>query len=314
MPCVFLSHSSFDKALARRIADDLRRAEIEVWFDEWNIVAGESIPAKIQEGLQRADFLAIVLSRHSVQSGWVAKEWETQIWREAQRKRVSIIPVLADDCPIPTLLQHKKHADFSQDYRRGLQDLLTAIRRLSGPAAAPPLVEPRYLTHHNFLCYAADGAEIALHLYERCQQAGIGVWLDQRDVLESGPPWEQQALEALQTCHALLLVLTRQSAADCAECAREWKRALSYKKPILVLEAQPDLDLPFELEGRQRISLFGSEEKALETLRQRLDWLDTPTGRLHSLKERLGDAQRALRRSRRGRQTRAAPVRRPGRC
>lgn len=50
----FLSHSSKDKAVVRDVAERLRGDGVEVWFDEWEIKAGDSIPAKIEEGLERS--------------------------------------------------------------------------------------------------------------------------------------------------------------------------------------------------------------------------------------------------------------------
>jgi hypothetical protein len=55
---VFLSHSSKDKAIARDVAERLRRDGLRVWFDEWVLRAGDSIPAKIEEGLEHSRVLA----------------------------------------------------------------------------------------------------------------------------------------------------------------------------------------------------------------------------------------------------------------
>ncbi len=49
---VFLSHSSKDKKVVRAVAERLRADGLRVWFDEWEIKAGDSIPAKIKKGLE----------------------------------------------------------------------------------------------------------------------------------------------------------------------------------------------------------------------------------------------------------------------
>ena len=52
-PCdVFLSHSAKDKAVVRAVAERLRKDGLKVWFDEWVIEPDDSIPAKIEEGLE----------------------------------------------------------------------------------------------------------------------------------------------------------------------------------------------------------------------------------------------------------------------
>ena len=47
---VFLSHSAKDKAVVRPLAERLRKVGLKVWFDEWVLKPGDSIPAKIEEG------------------------------------------------------------------------------------------------------------------------------------------------------------------------------------------------------------------------------------------------------------------------
>lgn len=56
---VFLSHNKADKAVARKVGAHLILSNIDVWFDDWEIQAGDSIPGKLNEGL--ADFDAFVL-------------------------------------------------------------------------------------------------------------------------------------------------------------------------------------------------------------------------------------------------------------
>jgi len=51
---VFLSHSSADKPVVRTVAERLRADGLNVWFDDWEIKPGDSIPAKIEEGLEHS--------------------------------------------------------------------------------------------------------------------------------------------------------------------------------------------------------------------------------------------------------------------
>jgi len=51
---VFLSHSSKDKIVVRGLAGQLRADGLRVWLDEWEIKLGDSIPAKIEEGLEHS--------------------------------------------------------------------------------------------------------------------------------------------------------------------------------------------------------------------------------------------------------------------
>jgi hypothetical protein len=53
---VFLSHSSEDKVVVRAVAERLRKDGLKVWFDAWVIKPGDSIPAKVEEGLEHLRF------------------------------------------------------------------------------------------------------------------------------------------------------------------------------------------------------------------------------------------------------------------
>lgn len=79
---VFLSHSSKDKAVVRLIAERLRTDGLRVWFDEWEIKAGDSIPAKTEEGLEHSRVLVLCLSDNAFGSDWGRLEGETLRFRE----------------------------------------------------------------------------------------------------------------------------------------------------------------------------------------------------------------------------------------
>ena len=67
---VFLSHSSKDKPVVRKVAERLRKDGLSVWFDEWEIKPGASIPAKIEEGLEQSRVLVLCMSANAFGSDW----------------------------------------------------------------------------------------------------------------------------------------------------------------------------------------------------------------------------------------------------
>lgn len=125
---VFISHSSKDKPLAISISVDIANQGHVPWLDEWQIVAGESIPVKIGEGLEDSDYVLVLMSKASMESGWVEAEWMTRYWDEVSDRKVRVIPVLLEDCGIPILLRGKKYADFRSDYSHGVEEVLRAVR------------------------------------------------------------------------------------------------------------------------------------------------------------------------------------------
>lgn len=128
MAKVFISYSSKDKALVSRLAKSLQDLRHNVWLDEWKIRVGDSIVSKISSGLENADFVAVVLSKNSTASAWVEQEWQTKYWDEVNKRKILVLPILLDDCEIPTLLKTKKYADFRVNYESGLVELSLSLQ------------------------------------------------------------------------------------------------------------------------------------------------------------------------------------------
>jgi hypothetical protein len=126
-PRVFLSHSSADKPFVSRLAVDLRSNNVPVWYDRWELKVGDSLLKRIDEGITESSFLAVVLSANSVKSAWVEKELNAAISRELNEKRVVVLPLVIDNCSIPTFLREKVYADFRTSYDAGLRALLDRI-------------------------------------------------------------------------------------------------------------------------------------------------------------------------------------------
>jgi hypothetical protein len=73
----------------------------------------------------------VILSKHSIDSKWVEREWEAKYWDEVQSGEVKVIPVLLEECDIPQLLKTKKYANFVSDYANGLDEILLVLNRIS---------------------------------------------------------------------------------------------------------------------------------------------------------------------------------------
>jgi len=126
-PRVFLSHSSADKAFVARLAADLNGRNVPVWFDQWELKVGDSLSEKIAAGIGGSGWLAVVLSKSSVQSAWVQKELNAAQAQELQSKSVFVLPLILDDCQIPLFLLDKVYADFRNSYESGLDALLNRV-------------------------------------------------------------------------------------------------------------------------------------------------------------------------------------------
>lgn len=97
---VFLSHSSKDKETGREVAKRLRADGLRVWFDEWVLAPGDSIPAKIEHGLERSRVLVLCMSANAFGSDWSQLEAGTFRFRDPLNKDRRFIPLRLDDAPI----------------------------------------------------------------------------------------------------------------------------------------------------------------------------------------------------------------------
>lgn len=127
----FLSHSSNDKHFARRLAEDLRKENFEIFLDEWNIDIGESIVGRINDALERMQGLIIILSNNSINSEWVKKELSSALMKKLSNNTITIIPVLKENCKIPIIIQDYKYANFINNYHIGLSQLINYLRKNS---------------------------------------------------------------------------------------------------------------------------------------------------------------------------------------
>jgi predicted aspartyl protease len=128
----FLSHNSKDKVFVRRLASDLDRNGVDVWFDEWRIKPGESISGSIAEGLKKYNNFVLIMTPNCMTSKWVARELSVAIYRfnskqKKGQKGTKIVPALAKECSIPLWLSDIKYVDFRRCYRKAFKELLDAL-------------------------------------------------------------------------------------------------------------------------------------------------------------------------------------------
>ena len=140
MSKLFISHSSKDKVFVKKLGEDLMAHGYDVWLDEWEIKVGDCIISKIEKGLEESKYIVLCMSKSAVESGWVDKEWKAKYWDEVKTKKISVLPILLEDCAVPELLKTKKYADFSNNYSVGIIELTNALSPiLRGDSSEPNL-------------------------------------------------------------------------------------------------------------------------------------------------------------------------------
>jgi serine/threonine protein kinase len=91
---VFISHASEDKlTVALPIAKELQRAGLSVWLDSHELTLGDSLRAKIDEGLANSRFGAVILSEAFFAKDWPQRELNALVALESTSRKV-LLPVL----------------------------------------------------------------------------------------------------------------------------------------------------------------------------------------------------------------------------
>ncbi len=121
---VFLSHSSKDKDVVRALAERLRDDGVRVWFDEWEIQPGDSIPAKVNEGLAKSRVLFLFLSGNATGSDYVQMEHGSFLFRDPLNRNRRFIPVRLDDADIPVALAQFLYVDWQNRQEQAYEQLL----------------------------------------------------------------------------------------------------------------------------------------------------------------------------------------------
>jgi hypothetical protein len=115
---IFLCHSYEDKPFVRILKCELVLKGVEnVWVDEAEIMIGDSLISKIQEGIDKTEYFGIIISPRSIESPWVRQELEQAMNIEIQTKTVKVLPLLYEKCELPGFLRGKLYADFTSEVK-----------------------------------------------------------------------------------------------------------------------------------------------------------------------------------------------------
>jgi hypothetical protein len=128
MAKVFISHRGADLASAERLAQSLVAAGHQAWLDEWEIGVGDSIVAKVAEGLNDATALLLCLSASGM-SEWMNREWMSTLSEKLRGRQIRLVPVLLEGGARPGILADIKAARMHPDWDEGLRQILRALER-----------------------------------------------------------------------------------------------------------------------------------------------------------------------------------------
>jgi tetratricopeptide (TPR) repeat protein len=154
---VFVSYGHEDQPWVRTLAENLERAGLHVFYDEWEIGAGDVLVHRLDTGIRTSTHGILVVSPHALSRPWVAEEYAAMVTR-AVAGRQRLIPVLLRDADLPPLLASRVWVDFRHvhepaAYTARVGELVDALRgHRPGRPAPDGTVSPP-----SGLAYQAEG-------------------------------------------------------------------------------------------------------------------------------------------------------------
>jgi hypothetical protein len=125
---LFISYASEDRAFVERLVEALDRYAANVWYDQREIVPGESIAEKINAALDKTSALIAVMSPASVDKPWVQRELSASLGRQLQSHHIKVLPVVVEKCDLPPSVADIRCADFTESFEKGFNDLLAGLQ------------------------------------------------------------------------------------------------------------------------------------------------------------------------------------------
>jgi hypothetical protein len=156
-PYYFVSYSRKDKDFVGKLVSDLERQSIALWVDRGQIEGGESWTREIEEGIEGAKGMILILSPDSVASEIVNKEISA-----IHPTGKPIIPVLLEACDRPLLVNDLHYIDFARDYRESFLELLHRLDPTQGKERS---VTFTFGKHHQYLCDRVPQRERFIEAY-----------------------------------------------------------------------------------------------------------------------------------------------------
>jgi TIR domain len=131
MKDIFLSYSRKDKKQASRLKSELENLGYTIWFDEDDILPGQSWELSVKKSIRDSQVVIIGISTNWVNDkSYVHKEVKIalEVMDQLPESQVFIIPVKLDKCPIPDKLERFHYIEmYKSGYLVKLQKVLGTV-------------------------------------------------------------------------------------------------------------------------------------------------------------------------------------------
>jgi hypothetical protein len=121
---IFMSYSRRELGFVDDLVGKLEGEGYFVWLDYRMLIPGSPWKGQIDQGLKDADTVLLVISKASLTSKYVAREWQHFL---DKNKRVILLIFEAVD--LPKELEKYEWVDFRGSYKAGLQELFSQLKQ-----------------------------------------------------------------------------------------------------------------------------------------------------------------------------------------
>ena len=129
---VFLSYATPDFEAAKKLYDDLRHAEVDVWLDRYSILPGQLWKEEIKKAINTSKFFLMLLSENSInQPGYLEVEldYEFEKFDEISDEGKILIPVRLNEFEINNArLRKLSWINLSPDWESGVKKIIEVIK------------------------------------------------------------------------------------------------------------------------------------------------------------------------------------------
>lgn len=128
---IFLSYAHEDSVIAEAVAQHLRRKNVHVWIDRWQINAGDSISKRIEGAIGGVSAILFFISQNYIKSKWCKHELETCVALQAKQLDIVIMPLLLDNSDIPREIDDIAGIEYIGDFNRFVNNIQNNLERFA---------------------------------------------------------------------------------------------------------------------------------------------------------------------------------------
>ena len=131
MSQVFISYSTYDKAIMQKVAKSLMQKGITTWTNKSDIKVGSEFQKEIQKGIERADTILYLISEDAISSQYCQEEIQYATSLNKRILTMLVRPTSLDDIPAEVLaiqfIDLTEHEE-EEKYGEGIDKVISQLR------------------------------------------------------------------------------------------------------------------------------------------------------------------------------------------